>query len=103
MALGYDVNQASVNNKAGQLISQLWTTLRDLREFNSWLNDSNHPDSFLIALGFTQAEVTALRAAVSDLASDAGLYGVAHAVSHPAANNDFFFNAKKMTGTTWAG
>lgn len=103
MTLGYSVDQNTVNNRAGQLVAQLWSTLRDLNEFNAWLNDAAHTDAFLIGLGFTQAEVTALRAGISDLGSANGLYGVAHGTKTQASVNDFFFNAKKLTGTTWAG
>lgn len=103
MALGFPVDQSSVNNRAGLLVAQLWSTLRDLSEFNAWLNDSAHTDAFLIALGFTQAEVTALRSAIADLGSSNGLYAVAHNAKTVTSANDFFFNAKKLTGTTWAG
>lgn len=103
MTLGYSVDQNAVNNRAGQLVAQLWSTLRDLSEFNAWLNDSAHTDAFLIGLGFTQAEVTALRAAVSDLGGSNGLYAVAHNAKTVTSTNDFFFNAKRLTGTTWAG
>lgn len=103
MALGFTVDQASVNNRAGLLVAQLWSTLRDLNELNSWLNDSTHDTAFLTGLGFTSAEVTALKAAVADLGSANGLWGVAHNQKTVTSTNDFFFNAKKLTGTTWAG
>lgn len=102
---GYTIDSTGVNNKAAQLCASLWQTLRDLNEFNAWLNDANHTDAILTAAPYNiaQADLTAIRAAVADLGSANGLYGVAHGTKTQASVNDFFFNAKKLTGTTWAG
>lgn len=102
---GYTIDSTGINNKAAQLTSQLWTTLRDLNELNAWLNDATHTDAILTASPYNiaQADLNVIRAAVADLGSTTGLWGVAHAKQTVSANNDFFFNAKKLTGTTWAG
>ena len=102
---GYAIDSQGLNNKAALLVTSLWTGFRDLREFDSWLNDATHTDAILTAAPYNvaQADLTAIRAAVTDLGATTGLYGVAHALKTQAATNDFFFNAKKLGGLYWAG
>lgn len=102
---GFTLDSNGLNNKAGLLVASLWTNFRDLAELNAWLNDATHTDAILTASPYNiaQADLTAIRAAVSDLGSVNGLYGVAHGTKTQASVNDFFFNAKKLTGLTWAG
>lgn len=102
---GYPIDSSGINNKAALLVASLWQNFRDLNEFNAWLNDATHTDAILIAAPYNiaQADLTAIRAAIGDLGAATGLYGVAHGTKTQPAVNDFFFNAKKLTGLTWAG
>lgn len=102
---GYTIDSTSLNNKAALLVTSLWTAFRDLNDFNSWLNDATHTDTILTTAPYNiaQADMNAIRAAVTDLGSATGLYGVAHAQKTQTATNDFFANAKKLGGLYWAG
>jgi len=44
-----------------------------------------------------------LRAAINDLGSANGLYGVAHGTKTQASVNNFFFNAQQITGVNYSG
>lgn len=106
MAAGFPVTAPDVNGQAGRLVVALWKALDDVRLFNAWLLDSAHNDAYLLSLTpFTQPEVDAIQAAFADLdalrqiAHGTGTQGVATIGSSAAANN-FFFNAKNLSGLT---
>jgi hypothetical protein len=105
MAAGFPVTAPDVNAQAGRLVVAVWKALDDVRLFNAWLNDSAHNDAYLIALGIVQADADAIQASFADLdalrqiAHGTGTQGVATIGSSAAANN-FFFNAKNLSGLT---
>jgi hypothetical protein len=101
---GYAVTAADVNSRAGALVVALWQDLENLRQFKAWLDDSSHNDTFLTGLGISAGDITTLRAGVSDLGSPTnGLYAVAHSIYVPGGVNNFFANAKALSGVTYAG
>lgn len=97
MSVGFTLTKADIDNKAGSLVVDLRNGLDRCKQMNALLNNTNviPNDAFLTGLGYTSAEVTTLRAAFTDLNS---LYNVSHAAGTVASNNDFFFNAQKLTG-----
>lgn len=105
MAVGYPVTLADVNNMAGRLVVATWQSLDDVRRFTVWLNDSAHNAAYTAGLGMAGADDTTLRAAFADLdslrqiAHATGAKGVAN-IGSSAAANDFFFNAKNLSGLT---
>lgn len=101
---GNTYTAADVNNRAGALVAGLWAQFEEARRFKLWLDDATHSDTVLgpTGVGVPTADLTIIRAAFSDLAGASGLYAVAHGTFHPAANNDFFFNAKNLTGLTYS-
>lgn len=104
MAAGYQVSLADINNKAGALVVALWTDLEAIKQFKAWLDDSAHNDSYLTTLGMGSGDITTLRASISDLGSPtSGLYAVAHGTYAPAGANNYFFNAKNLSGVSYAG
>jgi hypothetical protein len=81
----------------GSLIVDVRNSLDRCKQLCDLLNNTNivPNDAFLTALGYSGGEVTLLRAAFTDLKS---LYNVSHANGTVPTNNDFFFNAQKLTG-----
>jgi hypothetical protein len=104
VSAGYPITAAEVNAKTGALVTSLWDDLEALNRWYRWLTDASHNDAFLNGIGITVAgDITALRAGVSDLGSHTnGLHAVAHGVIGTAQNN-FFFNARALTGTNYTG
>jgi hypothetical protein len=103
MAVGYPVSAADVNAKAGALVTNLWNALNDVRQFKLWLDDSAHNDTYLTGLGISGADITVLRAAFADLGGTNSLWAVSHGTYVPPGVNNFFFNAKNLTGTNYTG
>lgn len=110
MAVGYTVAAADVNNKAAALTQAVWDSLNDINRFYKWLTDAAHTDAYLNGIGITGAtgtngsDVQVLRAAISDLGNTSnGLWAVAHAQFAPTGSNNYFANAKLLTGTNYTG
>jgi hypothetical protein len=107
MGVGYPVIAADVNNTAGRLVVALWVDLEAIRHFKLWLDDSAHTDAYLNSLGITgsasSGDVKTLRDSFADLAGASGLYGVAHGTVTPAGASNYFFNAKNLSGVSFAG
>jgi hypothetical protein len=101
---GITYTAAALNSQAGLLVQSLWTSLEEIRKFKLWLDDATHTDAILTAAPFTvpQADLTAIRAAFGDLGGTSGLYAVAHGTFDPSGANNFFFNAKNLTGLNYA-
>jgi hypothetical protein len=97
VALGLPRDKASIDSKAGALVTTLRETLRECAAFSDLLSDTGifANDAALTALGYSAGEVTALRAAFTDLKA---LYNVANNNGTVLSNNNFFFNAKQLTG-----
>lgn len=106
MAVGYPSTAADINSKAGQLVTSLWDNLNDVNRFYKWLLD--HNDAFLNAAGITgtaaSGDVKTLRDGISDLGNTTnGLWAVSHGLFIPGGVNNFFANAKGLTGTNYTG
>jgi hypothetical protein len=100
---GYDITDSGVNNSAGQITRALWDNLDAAHRFYLWLNDATNTDAALVARGVGQANLDIIRPAFADLGGPSGLWAVAHGTYDPSGVNNFFFNAKKLTGVTYAG
>jgi hypothetical protein len=94
VAVGFPLLKTDIDNRAGSLVVQLRDTFEKIRLFKAVL-DAFAADADLIALGYNQADVTLLRAAIFDL-DKLRQVGVAGATQ--ASVNDFWFSAKKLTG-----
>ena len=107
MTVGYQVTAADINNRAGSLVVACWTNLAALHDFKQWLDDSAHNDAYLTTLGFTgnssAGDVKTLRDSIADLGGTTGLWAVAHGTYVPGGTNNFFFNAKNLSGVNFAG
>jgi hypothetical protein len=97
MSVGFTIDKAGIDSRAGQLVLNLRQALQSCSDMCDLLNDTSvfANDAALTALGYTAAEVTTLRAAFTDLKK---LWQISHAAATQAAANDFFFNAKHLTG-----
>lgn len=112
MSVGISVQKVDVDGRAGGLVLQFWKNLDELKRFKAWLDDSDHNDAFLTGLGYTAGEISTLRAAIADLGDPTiGLYAIAHGIGskgiatigQSAAANNFFFNARKLSGADYSG
>ena len=97
MSIGFTTTKADIDARAGQLVTTVRDGLLRCAQFCDLLNDTSifPNDAALTALGYTSSEVTILRASFTDLKA---LYNVARAAGTVPANNDFWFNAKHLTG-----
>lgn len=100
MSVGFPVTKADMDNLMGRQVLALWTALDDVRKFKAGLDDSIHNDAFLTSLGYSTGDITALRAAYADLDK---LRQISHAAAIQAATNDFWFNAKSLSGLSYTG
>jgi hypothetical protein len=101
VAVGYTIDKATLDNRAGALVTACWTDLDEIRKFKSWLDDAAHNTAYMTGtIGYTTADDTLLRAAFTDLDK---LRQIAHAGATQSAANDFFFSAKALTGITFTG
>jgi len=99
MSVGFPAVKADFDFKAGQLVAAVRDDLYRCSQFCALLQSSPWADASLIALGYTQGEVTTLKGAFTDLGgAGISLYNIAHGGTLPGGPNDFFFNAKLLTG-----
>lgn len=98
MSLGLNLDKANIDQRVGSLTINVRDSLAAAARFSDFLSDTTifPNDAALIALGYTQAEVTTLRAAFADLKT---LNNVANALATVASANNFYFNAKHCWGT----
>lgn len=101
---GNTYTAADINNRAGSLVAGLWNALEDTRRFKLWLDDSTHTDAVLgpSGIGVTTADLLVIRNSFSDLGGTSGLWAVSHGTFVPGGLNNFFFNAKNLTGLNYA-
>lgn len=96
MSIGYAITKTDVDNTMGRLVVAVRESLLDCVAFKKWLDDAAlGTDAFLTTLGYSAGEITTIRAAFSAMNS---LNNIAHAAGTQASTNDFFFDAKKLTG-----
>jgi hypothetical protein len=93
MPVGIPVDKSTLDTTAGRTVLQLAQTFDQVVRLKNWLDAKT--DAELLALGYVAAEITLLRASFTDLSN---LVKVARGQGTQAAANDFFFNARKLTG-----
>jgi hypothetical protein len=102
MSVGLTLVKADLDQRAASIVLGLRDSLRRASEFNALLNDTTiiANDAALTTMGYTSGEITWLRGAFTDLGgTGVSLYRIATgAVAGPGSPNDFYFNAKHLTG-----
>lgn len=102
---GRQLTALDINNRAAAVVEQLWSALDQAHVLALWLADSNNATAVLTAspILLPSADDTVIRAAIADLGSSTGLWAVAHNAKTVTSTNDFFFNAKKLSGVNYTG
>lgn len=97
MSTGYPIDKTSLDNRMGAIVLALRSAFADIVAFKALLDDTTIlPDNTLTTtLGYSSAEVTTIRAAFTDLKK---LSDISTAAATQSATNDFWFNAKHLTG-----
>lgn len=96
MSAGYPITKTDLDNRMGQAVLAVRQSLVEIVRIKAMLDDTTIlPDATLTSLGYSGAEITQLRASFADLKK---LYDISTAVAVQAAVNDFWFNAKHLTG-----
>jgi hypothetical protein len=106
MSVGLTLTKADIDQRAAGIVIALRDSLRRASEFCALLNDTSiiANDAALTTIGYSGpgagTDITYLRNAFTDLGgTGVSLYRVATgAVAGPGSPNDFFFNAKHLTG-----
>ena len=101
MSVGYPATKADFDARAGTLAKAVRDDLAQCSQFCALLQSAQWTDANLVLLGYTQAEVTLLKAAFTDLGgTGTSLYQLGHGAATLPSANDFFFNAKLLCGVT---
>lgn len=104
MAVGRGITKADIDNRMSSVVEQVWGSLNIANQASLWLANTNIiTDAVLTTLGYSGAEITLLRAAINDLGSANGLYGIAHGTKTQPAVNNFFFSGQQITGVNYTG
>lgn len=100
---GNSYTAADINARAGLLVTALSTSLEEVRRFKLWLDDATHNDTALgpSGVGVTTPDLLVIRNSFADLGGASGLYAVARGTYAPAGANNYFFNAKNLTGLNY--
>lgn len=93
MAVGWAQDKLAIDAQVGQLVFDVREALRKVGEFKDWLDTQD--DASLTARGYSAGEITLLRAGIFDLDK---LRQVGRGQAQQVGNNNFFFNAGKLTG-----
>lgn len=96
MSVGYSITKLDVDNRMGVLVTSVRQSLLDCVAFKKWLDDAAlGTDAFLTTLGYSAGEIATIRAAFNAMNN---LNNIARGTGTQASVNDFFFDAKKLTG-----
>lgn len=96
MAAGYPITKIDLDNRMGQAILAARQALAEVARIKTMLDDTTIlPDATLTSLGYSPAEITQLRASFTDLKK---LWDISNAAATQTPANDFWFNAKHLTG-----
>jgi hypothetical protein len=98
--VGFPATKADFDSRAGQLATSLRDDLARWNQFFTLLTSSQWGSNNLqTVVGYSAADAATLIAAATDLGgSGISLYNIAHGGALPTGPNDFFFNAKLLTG-----
>lgn len=95
---GFPLTRESLDGQMGTAIMDLERAFAECLGVNALLTDTNRvTDASLAALGYTSPEVAVMRSAFSALAN---LNAVSHAQATQGTANDFWWDAKKLTGAS---
>lgn len=94
MAVGYTIDQATINNVVGSTVVQLRDTFADIRRLNNLFADKT-AEQLATKYGYTIEEAQLLKASLFDLAK---LSRIAAGQAEQVGNNDFFWNAGQLAG-----
>jgi hypothetical protein len=103
---GRTLTALDVNNRAAACVEQAWSALDQCNQMYRWLIDSNNTTAILTAspINLPSADDTLIRSGISDLGNTTnGLWAVAHGLFVPGGTNNFFTNAKKLSGVNYTG
>ena len=105
MSVGFPATKGDFDSRAGSLVVALRQNLLNCSAFCAVLQGSPwSTDANLVALGYTQAEVTLLKAAFTDLGGTGNsLYRIANGQAFVGSNNNFLFNANQLCGVVGVG
>ena len=96
MSAGYPISKVDLDNRMGQAILAVRQSLAEIVRIKAMLDDTTIlPDATLTSLGYSPSEVTQVRAAFTDLKK---LSDISNNAATQPATNDFWFNAKHLTG-----
>lgn len=105
MSAGFPATKGDFDSLFGGLATGLRTTLFNWNQ--AFLLVTNTPwstDQNMINLGYTQAEVTLLKAAATDVGgSGTSLYRIANGTAFNGALNNYLFNANQLCGVVGRG
>lgn len=90
---GIPITKDIINSRVGYLTKTLRDTFTEIARVTQFLDDTSDAD--LVTMGFSQGEVTLIKAAFTDLNK---LGRIASAQDTQPAANDFYWNAKRLTG-----
>jgi hypothetical protein len=88
--------------QAGLRAQAVWNALNDAHNWYLWLNDATRGQTLFTSLGIG-ADWTIISTAASDLGGPSGLWAVSHGSFTPSGANNYFFSAKSLVGTNYAG
>lgn len=99
---GLPSDPASLNRTCGAAVTNFSKAFDDCNSLNAMLNDADRygGSAGLQAKGMGQPAADLLVASFADIHA---LYLVAHGQQQQVGNNDFFFHAKLLMGTTPVG
>lgn len=102
---GNSYTAAEINNRAGSLVYGVWQALDAAHQFKLWLDDASHNDAAIGpgGIGVTTADLTIIRNSFSDLGGATGLWAVSHGTYDAPGVNNFFSNAKLLSGLNYTG
>lgn len=100
MSVGFPSSKNDLDSRAGSLVVAARDSLYNCSQFCAKLqNFTTLTDAAMITLGYSQAEVTTMKSGFLDLGGTGNsLYRIANGLAFVGSNNDFFFNAKLLTG-----
>ena len=105
MSAGFPCTKSDFDSRAGGLATALrqdlaqWSAFCALLQGTPWSTDAN-----MVALGYTAAEVTLLKAAATDLGGTGNsLYRIANGLAFVGSANNFLFNSNQLCGVVGVG